>query len=139
MRKSIFWICRPFAVLAMAFLFGCDRADKDGEPSSAVINLESLPDQPPVREIQIAKSKFEPANRVGTASGGFVYVESPGYASPTLVDVNLDGQLDLAVGQFAGGKTKIYFGIEKTDTGARFGKSAWILSGGKPAEVTGIS
>lgn len=63
-----------------------------------------------------------------------VRTESPGYASPTWHDVDGDGRRDLVVGQFAGGKIRVY-----RNTGAgTFAPGEWLMAGGKVAEVPGV-
>lgn len=68
------------------------------------------------------------------AGGKPVRVESPGYAAPSVFDVNGDGHLDLAVGQFSGGKIKIYPGQGQ----GKFGAGKWLQADGKDAEVPGV-
>ena len=68
------------------------------------------------------------------ADGEFIKVEAPGYASPCFADVDGDGKKDLLVGQFAGGKIKVYRGKAK----GKLDKSEWLEAGGKVAEVPGV-
>lgn len=63
-----------------------------------------------------------------------IRTEAPGYASPCWADVTGDGKKDLLVGQFAGGKIKIYPGLGK----GRIGKGKWLEIDGKVAEVPGV-
>lgn len=117
-------------------LVGCD-AGKPATPE--VVKLEALPDQPAVDSIETLDVQFEPAVRLRTVGGDFVSVESPGYASPTLIDINNDGHLDLIVGQFTGGKMKVYYGRSQATAALEFEDGDWLRSSGKPAEVPGIS
>lgn len=68
------------------------------------------------------------------ADGAFVCVEAPGYAAPCWTDVDGDGHFDLVVGQFAGGKMKVYRGDEK----GRLAAGTWLEAGGQVAEVPGV-
>ena len=66
-----------------------------------------------------------------------ISVDSPGYACPTMADVDGDGKVDLVVGQFAGGSMKFYKNI--ADSGPpQFEKGVWIKTGGKKATVPGV-
>jgi hypothetical protein len=64
----------------------------------------------------------------------FIRIEKPGYASPCWADVTGDGKKDLLVGQFAGGKIKIYPGDGK----GGIGTGRWLEIDGKVAEVPGV-
>ncbi len=68
------------------------------------------------------------------ADGEPMRVEAPGYAAPSTADVNGDGYKDIVVGQFKGGKMKVYLG--KAD--GTFGTGQWLQADGKTAEVPGV-
>jgi hypothetical protein len=76
---------------------------------------------------------FEPPVRL-KAGGAAVRVESPGYAAPCWADINGDGKKQLLVGQFSGGKIRVfkYLGDEK------FAPGAWLQAEGKEAQVPGV-
>ena len=63
-----------------------------------------------------------------------VRVERPGYAAPCWADIDGDGKKDLLVGQFNGGKIKVFknLGDDKLAAGD------WLRVEGKPAEVPGV-
>jgi hypothetical protein len=63
-----------------------------------------------------------------------IRVESPGYASPCLADMDGDGKLDLLVGQFRDGKIQVFKGLGK----GKFAQGTWLQADGKAAEVPGI-
>lgn len=63
-----------------------------------------------------------------------IKVEAPGYACPSLADMNGDGLKDLLVGQFAGGKIKVYH----ADGEQGFKKGEWLKADGETAEVPGV-
>ena len=67
-------------------------------------------------------------------AGEAVRVEAPGYAAPCWADIDADGKKDLLVGQFNGGKIKVYknLGDDKLAAGD------WLQVDGKPAEVPGV-
>ena len=73
------------------------------------------------------------------AAGEPIAVEAPGYAAPTTFDVDGDGDEDLVVGQFAGGKMRVY---PRTGTGEDglpvFGAGEWLRAGEDVAEVPGV-
>lgn len=68
------------------------------------------------------------------AGDGYVKVEAPGYACPTMFDVDGDGKKDLVVGQFNGGKMRMYKGVE----GGAFAAGEWLTADGKVAQVPGV-
>jgi hypothetical protein len=57
-----------------------------------------------------------------------------GHASPFMVDFDGDGVRDLLVGQFSGGKLRIYRNLG-SNTQPKFGPFAWFNAGGKEASV----
>ncbi|MEZ6195159.1 MAG: VCBS repeat-containing protein [Planctomycetota bacterium] len=63
-----------------------------------------------------------------------IKLEEPGYAAPCLADLDGDGKKDLLVGQFAGGKIKVYPGLGE----GKFGAGTWLQADGKVAEVPGV-
>ena len=77
--------------------------------------------------------EFHPPIRL-TADGKPIRVENPGYAAPCWADVNEDGKKDLLVGQFNGGKIRVYksLGDNKFDAGN------WLKADGAVAEIPGV-
>lgn len=63
-----------------------------------------------------------------------VRVDSPGYAAPCWADVNGDGRMDLLVGQFSGGKIKVYPG----GADGKLAKGEFLEAGGEVASVPGV-
>ncbi len=68
------------------------------------------------------------------ADDELVKVESPGYACPGYADIDGDGMKDLLVGQFAGGKIKVY----KNLGDGKFAKGEWLETDGEVAEIPGV-
>ena len=68
------------------------------------------------------------------AAEQFVKVDYPGYASPCFADVTGDGLGDLLVGQFDGGKIKVYENLGDGE----FGAGKWLRAEGQIAEVPGV-
>jgi hypothetical protein len=107
----------------------------------------ALPQEPAARPILAARpapataaaqeSPFAAPVRL-RAGDGYVKVESPGYACPTLFDVDGDGFEDLVVGQFNGGKMRMYRGIEGGGARGTFGAGEWIKADGQVAQVPGV-
>jgi len=77
--------------------------------------------------------EFEAPVRL-TAGGEAIRTEAPGYASPCWADVDGDGRKDLIVGQFAGGKMKVYRNLGDGELAA----GEWLEAGGDVAEVPGV-
>ena len=57
-----------------------------------------------------------------------------GHAAPTLCDLDGDGRRDLLVGQFGGGKLRVYRNTG-TDKAPAFASFDWFKAGGKVASV----
>ncbi len=71
-----------------------------------------------------------------TSEGSPLFVESPGYATPCLADVDGDGIKDLLVGQFRDGKISLYRGRKSGATD--FGPATWVTASGSPVKVPGV-
>jgi len=76
---------------------------------------------------------FQPPERLTTDEGP-VRVEIPGYASPCWADVDGDDLKDLLVGQFNGGKIRVY----KNLGDRRLAAGEWLQADGKVAQVPGV-
>jgi hypothetical protein len=68
------------------------------------------------------------------AAGAAVRVERPGYAAPCWADIDGDGKKDLLVGQFSGGKIRVF----KNRGDGNLAAGAWLQAAGKVAEVPGV-
>ncbi len=78
-------------------------------------------------------AEFEPPVRL-KAGRAAVRVEAPGYASPCWADVDGDGKKDLLVGQFNGGKIRVFKNLGK----GKLAAGAWLQADGKAAEIPGV-
>lgn len=120
------------AIFGLMFQFGCEKKESGSETASETASV-----QPPPKQTPSAGYEFETPVRL-TAGGEFVSVESPGYACPTLADVDEDGKLDLVVGQFNNGHMKFCRNIAEDNAEPEFAKAKWIKSGKDRAEVPGV-
>jgi hypothetical protein len=77
--------------------------------------------------------EFHPPVRL-EADGVPVRVESPGYAAPCWADVDGDGRKDLLVGQFAGGKIRVFRHLGD----GKLAAGEWLKAEGEVAEVPGV-
>ena len=68
------------------------------------------------------------------AEGAPVRVESPGYAAPCWADIDGDGKKDLLVGQFNGGKIRVY----KNPGDGKLAAGDWLKADGAVAEIPGV-
>lgn len=68
------------------------------------------------------------------AAGEYVKTEEPGYAAPCWADADGDGLKDLVVGQFSGGKMKVYRNLGE----GKLAEGKWLEAEGKVAEVPGV-
>ena len=77
--------------------------------------------------------EFHPPVRL-KADGVPVRVEEPGWACPCWFDMDGDGKKDLLVGQFSGGKIRVYKGLGN----GKLGAGDWLKAGGATAEIPGV-
>jgi len=80
-----------------------------------------------------AAPEFERPVRL-KADGSPVRVEQPGYAAPCWFDIDGDGKKDLLVGQFNGGKIRVYKNLGDD----KLAQGVWLQAGGKAAEIPGV-
>jgi hypothetical protein len=78
-------------------------------------------------------AEFEQPVRL-KADGAPVRVESPGYAAPCWADIDGDGKKDLLVGQFSGGKIRVYKNLGE----GKLAAGDWLKAEGAVAEVPGV-
>jgi hypothetical protein len=68
------------------------------------------------------------------ADGAAVRVEGPGYAAPCWADIDGDGKKDLLVGQFSGGKIRVFKNLGADQLAA----GDWLMAEGNVAEIPGV-
>jgi hypothetical protein len=83
--------------------------------------------------IAVRAVEFENPVRVEGA-GAAIRVESPGYAAPCWADIDGDGKKDLLVGQFNGGKIRVFKNLGE----GKLAAGEWLKAGGEVAEVPGV-
>ena len=84
-----------------------------------------------------ADFKFAEPVRI-KADGNYVKADAPGFACPTMADIDGDGNDDLVVGQFDGGKMKVYRNLSSSSGIPVFGSPTLLTAAGEPAEVPGV-
>jgi hypothetical protein len=80
-----------------------------------------------------SSDEFQPPTRL-MADGVPVRVDSPGWACPCWADTDGDGKKDLLVGQFNGGKIRVY----KNLGDGKLGAGDWLKADGAVAEIPGV-
>jgi uncharacterized protein (DUF2141 family) len=102
---------------------------------------EKMASQMPADEgkekVKPSKFVFEAPVRI-KAGDEYVKVDAPGYACPTIADVDGDGKQDLVVGQFNKGKMRFFQNTSEDSDSPEFAAEAWIKTGDKVAEVPGV-
>lgn len=79
-------------------------------------------------------ASFGLGNPVRIRSGANLIDVEHGHAHPFLIDMNSDGKLDLLVGQFQGGKVRVYLN-EGTAKAPKYGAPTWLQAGGTEATI----
>ena len=144
--KVRFQLTQTIVVVALFGLIltaGCNKneetADSLGTNSSASGDAEESTSTPfPVKDPSPDSGfKFEVPVRI-KAGGEYVSAESPGYACPTLADVDGDGKLDLVVGQFNQGHMQFCKNVSEDEASWEFSSPQWLMTGDEKAVVPGV-
>lgn len=128
--KSSFW--SGLLVLGILTTVGCSSSETDSLTSARPEPQLKLPDVPE------SKYQFAPGEML-LAGGEPIAVDSPGYACPTIADVDGDGVDDLVVGQFRSGKMHYCRNVASAGDVPKYADRQWIKTGDKPAKVPGVS
>lgn len=72
------------------------------------------------------------------AEGEVISVEAPGFACPTVADVDQDGNPDLVVGQFRDGAMQLFRNVAAAEQEPTLVAAGWIQSGEQRAVVPGV-
>lgn len=88
-------------------------------------------------ETAVEAKLFEEPFRV-EADGKPIQLDVPGYACPTMVDLEDNAVFDLVVGQFAGGNLRRYPNVAAKGEPPQLSAGQWLMSGNTRASVPGI-
>jgi len=124
-------------LIAIAVQLGCDRSTDVGSTTFSTESDGGTVLAPAVATADPSGYEFEVPVRL-MAGGEYISVESPGYACPTMADVDGDGKPDLVVGQFSDGKMHFCKNIAEEGSVPEFAKAEWIETDGDPARVPGV-
>ena len=130
-----FWYVAVSLSVLLVIQTGCQRghsvADVDGGDSTTNVAVHhAAPASPTAGE-------FESPVRI-EAGGEVVSVGAPGYACPTMADVDGDGSEDLVVGQFRDGNMQFCRNIAATGEPPKFAAATWLMTGDSRAVVPGV-
>ena len=123
-------------LLLLLLISGCTEqpATPNAATSTRSDDNVSKPNDPKVSVVSAdVPAEFAAPIQLVTAAVP-IAVEEPGYASPCWADVDGDGTHDLLVGQFNGGKIRVY----KNLGDLKFASGQWLEAGGDVAEVPGV-
>lgn len=147
LHKNYFSFINASVAIIVACVFtGCDSRYQLTSVTSGEVRIDlgenessdeetAKPQKP--KQPQDAGYAFESPQRM-KAGDEFVQTEDPGYACPTLADLDGDGKLDLIVGQFESGNMQFFKNVSADKNVLKFAAGKWIKSGDKRAVVPGV-
>jgi hypothetical protein len=100
--------------------------------AAALAGLLGAAPAPSTKPIPGLAEELSPPIRI-TAGDQFIDVDT-GHAAPFFGDIDGDGVKDLLVGQFSGGKMRIYHN-SGTNAAPKFDKFTWFQAGGEDGKV----
>ncbi len=128
---------------AAAIFAGAVVSQEDGITTQAANNVantqvdKASSDGSDPSKPKMAGYEFEKPFRV-EADGQPVAVESPGYACPTMADVDGDGVPDLVVGQFRAGNMQFFRNLAGKNQPPQFAAGEWLMTNEDRAVVPGV-
>lgn len=89
------------------------------------------------KTIALSRYRFETPQRL-KAGGEWISVEAPGYACPTMADVDGDGVDDLVVGQYNDGNMLFCRNVADQNATPSFAEAEWLSDGKTRIVVPGV-
>ena len=117
--------------ILLALVTGCGPGTSLESESLSTAATHKTPEPSPTGYTFAAPVRLE-------AAGEVIKVDEPGFACPTMADVDGDGAEDLVVGQFAGGAMQIFRNIASAGQTPQFAAGEWIQVAGEKATVPGV-
>ncbi|MEM8679475.1 MAG: hypothetical protein AAGF97_08995 [Planctomycetota bacterium] len=116
---------------------GCSQSSKTITTSRTAGDAAAKRDPLPAKIQGEAGYVFARPTRL-EADGQAIDVEEPGYACPTVADVDQDGNLDLVVGQFSGGSMQFFKNEAGPGEAPQLVAAGWLQTDDERAIVPGV-
>lgn len=129
---AIRWqVAGAIGLLGLSGLLGLGGCSEQASPPAISLTANTV--AAAGRQASSRPFEFDSPTRLQTAEGP-VRVDIPGYAAPCWADVDDDGKKDLLVGQFNGGKIRVY----KNLGDQKLAKGEWLRADDAVAKVPGV-